>query len=194
MGPAARLRTQMEEISYGRPQIRRPEHKRRLGPERLSHHRSPLRPSASAARLPEIAPRLFPGSGALSAALLRFGAVVGHISFDKIETSEESAFDSHAYGHYLHHKYFEVNYGDGLVPLDKLFCAWRDGAPEADARMNADTRSARRASTRSRPPAETGARAQNRARRSGLTRGAMRRRAPLPQAAGASSGRPAHSV
>ena len=50
-----------------------------------------------------------------------FGAVVGHIGFDKIETGKEAAFDSHAYGHYLHHKYFEVNYGDGLVPLDKLF-------------------------------------------------------------------------
>jgi sterol desaturase/sphingolipid hydroxylase (fatty acid hydroxylase superfamily) len=66
-----------------------------------------------------------------------FGAVVGHIGFDKIETSKETAFDSHAYGHYLHHKYFEVNYGDGLVPLDKLFGTWHDGSPEAEARMNA---------------------------------------------------------
>jgi sterol desaturase/sphingolipid hydroxylase (fatty acid hydroxylase superfamily) len=37
-----------------------------------------------------------------------FGAVVGHIGFDKIETSEQAAFDSDAYAHYLHHKYFEV--------------------------------------------------------------------------------------
>jgi sterol desaturase/sphingolipid hydroxylase (fatty acid hydroxylase superfamily) len=66
-----------------------------------------------------------------------FGAVVGHIGFDKIETSKESAFDSHAYAHYLHHKYFEVNYGDGLVPLDRLFGTWHDGSPEAEARMNA---------------------------------------------------------
>jgi sterol desaturase/sphingolipid hydroxylase (fatty acid hydroxylase superfamily) len=66
-----------------------------------------------------------------------FGAVVGHIGFDKIETGKESAFDSHAYGHYLHHKYFEVNYGDGLVPLDRLFGTWHDGSPEAEARMNA---------------------------------------------------------
>ena len=66
-----------------------------------------------------------------------FGAVVGHIGFDKIETGKETAFDSHAYGHYLHHKYFEVNYGDGLVPLDKLFGTWHDGSPEAEARMNA---------------------------------------------------------
>ena len=44
-----------------------------------------------------------------------FGAVVGHIGFDKIEVGPDAAFDSHAYAHYLHHKYFEVNYGDGLV-------------------------------------------------------------------------------
>ena len=66
-----------------------------------------------------------------------FGAVVGHIGFDKIETGKGSAFDSHAYGHYLHHKYFEVNYGDGLVPLDKLFGTWHDGSPEAEARITA---------------------------------------------------------
>jgi sterol desaturase/sphingolipid hydroxylase (fatty acid hydroxylase superfamily) len=66
-----------------------------------------------------------------------FGAVVGHIGFDKIETGKESGFDSHAYAHYLHHKHFEVNYGDGLVPLDKLFGTWHDGSAEAEARMNA---------------------------------------------------------
>ena len=30
-----------------------------------------------------------------------------------------------------------MNYGDGLVPLDKLFGTWHDGSPEAEARMNA---------------------------------------------------------
>ncbi len=42
-----------------------------------------------------------------------------HIGFDKIEIGEAAGFDSHAYAHYLHHKYFEVNYADGLVPLDE---------------------------------------------------------------------------
>ena len=65
------------------------------------------------------------------------GAVVGHIGFDKIETSETSAFDSHAYAHYLHHKYFEVNYGDGTVPLDKLFGTWHDGTKAGEAAMDA---------------------------------------------------------
>ncbi|MEQ8924148.1 MAG: sterol desaturase family protein [Marinovum algicola] len=65
------------------------------------------------------------------------GAVVGHIGFDKIETVEGKAVDTHAYAHYLHHKYFEVNYGDGAVPLDKLFGTWHDGTKESDEAMKA---------------------------------------------------------
>lgn len=65
-----------------------------------------------------------------------FGALNGHIGFDKLEVSEDRTLDSHAYIHYLHHKYFEVNYGgDGLVPLDKWFGTWHDGSKEGDARM-----------------------------------------------------------
>ena len=66
-----------------------------------------------------------------------FGSVVGHIGFDKIEMGQGAAFDSHAYTHYLHHKYFEVNYGDGLVPLDKWFGTWHDGTPQGEALMQA---------------------------------------------------------
>ena len=66
-----------------------------------------------------------------------FGAVVGHIGFDKIEVTEDKGVDSHAFTHYLHHKYFEVNYGDGLIPLDKWFGTWHDGSKAGDERMNA---------------------------------------------------------
>jgi len=66
-----------------------------------------------------------------------FGAVNGHIGFDKLELAGESTLESHAYAHYLHHKYFEVNYGgDGLVPLDKWLGTWHDGSKEGEARMN----------------------------------------------------------
>ena len=41
------------------------------------------------------------------------GAVVGHIGFDKIVAGDDKAMDTHAFAHYLHHKYFEVNYADG---------------------------------------------------------------------------------
>jgi sterol desaturase/sphingolipid hydroxylase (fatty acid hydroxylase superfamily) len=43
----------------------------------------------------------------------------------------------HAYVHYLHHKYFEVNYGDGLIPLDKVFGTFHDGSKEGEDLMNA---------------------------------------------------------
>ena len=66
-----------------------------------------------------------------------FGAVVGHIGFDKIEMGGDKALDSHAFAHYLHHKYFEVNYGDGLIPLDRWFGTWHDGTKDGDARMQA---------------------------------------------------------
>lgn len=65
------------------------------------------------------------------------GAVVGHIGFDKIELGSQSAFDTHAYAHYLHHKHFEVNYADGTTALDKLFGTWHDGSPEAEASFQA---------------------------------------------------------
>lgn len=65
------------------------------------------------------------------------GSIVGHIGFDKIVVGDEKAMDTHTYNHYLHHKYFEVNYGDGLVPVDKLFGAYHDGTPAADELLNA---------------------------------------------------------
>jgi sterol desaturase/sphingolipid hydroxylase (fatty acid hydroxylase superfamily) len=65
------------------------------------------------------------------------GAVVGHIGFDKIELGENTSIDAHAYAHYLHHKYFRVNYADGTTALDKLFGSWHDGSAEADAQMRA---------------------------------------------------------
>ena len=65
-----------------------------------------------------------------------YGAINGHIGFEKLELGGEAALDSHAYAHYLHHKYFEVNYGgEGLVPLDKWFGTWHDGSKESDELM-----------------------------------------------------------
>ena len=63
------------------------------------------------------------------------GAVVGHIGFDKMEVNEDGAIDMHAYAHYLHHKYFDVNYADGATGLDKLFGTWHDGSAEGQALM-----------------------------------------------------------
>ncbi|MFO1034294.1 MAG: hypothetical protein U1E15_09560 [Hyphomicrobiales bacterium] len=65
-----------------------------------------------------------------------FGSVGGHIGFDTIEVGD-GGFHTPAYTHYLHHKYSEVNYADGLVALDYLFGTWHDGSPEAQAQIEA---------------------------------------------------------
>jgi sterol desaturase/sphingolipid hydroxylase (fatty acid hydroxylase superfamily) len=66
------------------------------------------------------------------------GAIVGHIGFDRIlsKNQEHEITKTHAYTHYLHHKYFEVNYGDGIVPFDKLFGTWHDGTKASDEALD----------------------------------------------------------
>jgi len=70
--------------------------------------------------------------------LAGFGALNGHIGFDKLEITKDTPLESHAYAHYLHHKFFEVNYGgDGLIPLDKWFGYWHDGTKAGEELMEA---------------------------------------------------------
>lgn len=67
-----------------------------------------------------------------------FGAINGHIGFERIELGGEQSMQSHAYLHYLHHKHFEVNFGgDGLVPLDLWLGTWHDGSKDGDRQMQA---------------------------------------------------------
>ncbi|MEO0492461.1 MAG: sterol desaturase family protein [Actinomycetota bacterium] len=42
--------------------------------------------------------------------------------------------------HNLHHRYFEVNYGLSLVPMDKWFGTWHDGSMEAHEAMKSRKR------------------------------------------------------
>ncbi|SDB45140.1 sterol desaturase family protein [Bauldia litoralis] len=63
-------------------------------------------------------------------------AVIGHFGFEKIVVGEDDAVDTHAFAHYLHHKYFEVNYADGSIPLDRWFGTFHDGSKEAEDAMN----------------------------------------------------------
>ena len=60
----------------------------------------------------------------------------GHSGFEKIEVGN-GAIETNGFGHYLHHKYFEVNYSDGVVPLDKWFGSFHDGSAEGLARFKA---------------------------------------------------------
>jgi sterol desaturase/sphingolipid hydroxylase (fatty acid hydroxylase superfamily) len=61
----------------------------------------------------------------------------GHSGFEKIELGPHRSFDTGCLNHYLHHKYFEVNYNDGAVPLDRWFGSFHDGSPEAHQAMKA---------------------------------------------------------
>eukprot|EP00036_Acanthoecidae_sp_10tr_P012661 CAMPEP_0206296334 /NCGR_PEP_ID=MMETSP0106_2-20121207/5616_1 /ASSEMBLY_ACC=CAM_ASM_000206 /TAXON_ID=81532 /ORGANISM="Acanthoeca-like sp., Strain 10tr" /LENGTH=324 /DNA_ID=CAMNT_0053726991 /DNA_START=43 /DNA_END=1018 /DNA_ORIENTATION=- len=41
-----------------------------------------------------------------------------------------------SYFHYLHHRYFECNYGEATIPLDKWFGTFRDGLPKGSKKAN----------------------------------------------------------
>ena len=60
----------------------------------------------------------------------------GHVGFDKVVVGEDSHFDTHAFAHYLHHKYFECNYADGAIPLDRWFGTFHDGTKEGQEAMD----------------------------------------------------------
>jgi sterol desaturase/sphingolipid hydroxylase (fatty acid hydroxylase superfamily) len=66
---------------------------------------------------------------------LGLSPVPGHSGFDKVELGPDRMLDTNCQAHYLHHKYFEVNYSDGAVPLDRWFGSFHDGSPEADEAM-----------------------------------------------------------
>lgn len=67
-----------------------------------------------------------------------FGAIVGHIGFDRIELPFGRSVQPGSYAHYLHHKHFEVNYCDnGGLPWDRWFGSFHDGTAEGDRQMEA---------------------------------------------------------
>jgi sterol desaturase/sphingolipid hydroxylase (fatty acid hydroxylase superfamily) len=60
---------------------------------------------------------------------------LGHAGFHKLVTKDERGLMSDNYFHYLHHRFFTVNYGVESVPLDKWFGSFHDGSPAAHALM-----------------------------------------------------------
>ena len=68
---------------------------------------------------------------------LSYAPAQGHAGFERIVLRDGVAVQTHDYYHYLHHKYFEVNYGShGAIPTDILFGTFHDGSDEATERMN----------------------------------------------------------
>ena len=66
---------------------------------------------------------------------LLLAPVPGHAGFDRYELGGDRTLYTGGYAHYLHHKYFEVNYADGVIPLDRWFGTFHDGSREATASM-----------------------------------------------------------
>ena len=60
---------------------------------------------------------------------------VGHAGFDRIVGRLIGTIQTEGYAHYLHHKYFECNYADGAIPLDRWCGTFHDGSEEAHEAM-----------------------------------------------------------
>jgi len=61
----------------------------------------------------------------------------GHSGFERVVLADGVSVKTGDYFHYLHHKYFECNYGaDGGVPLDEWFGSFNDGTEASIDAMN----------------------------------------------------------
>ena len=69
--------------------------------------------------------------------LAAFYPALGHCGFEKLTIGKKLGLDGGSYFHYLHHKYFECNYGGSLAPLDKWFGTFHDGTAAGDEAMRA---------------------------------------------------------
>ena len=63
------------------------------------------------------------------------GSANGHIGFKQMMINDKRAIDLSNYNHYLHHKYFEVNYGNLMIPFDQWFGTYHDGSKEMHEKM-----------------------------------------------------------
>ena len=66
---------------------------------------------------------------------LGLAPAAGHAGFEKVVVGQDKSLETHCFAHYLHHKHFECNYSDGVIPLDKWFGTFHDGSDESFARM-----------------------------------------------------------
>jgi sterol desaturase/sphingolipid hydroxylase (fatty acid hydroxylase superfamily) len=75
----------------------------------------------------------------LLAILMRsgLGPGQGHAGFEQVVVPGGGMAAVGDFPHYLHHKYFEVNYANELLPLDRLFGSFHDGSEAADAQLHA---------------------------------------------------------
>ena len=71
---------------------------------------------------------------------------LGHTGFDRLVLKQdEDGVSIDSYFHYLHHRFFECNYGTVTVPLDRWFGTLHDGSPESYDHMRGKGRVAKEA-------------------------------------------------
>jgi sterol desaturase/sphingolipid hydroxylase (fatty acid hydroxylase superfamily) len=59
-----------------------------------------------------------------------------HSGFERVVFFDGVGVKTGDFFHYLHHKYFECNYGgDGVLPMDRWFGTFHDGTDEAQKKM-----------------------------------------------------------
>ena len=65
------------------------------------------------------------------------GAQKGHSGYERLVVDPKSgkSIPSAGYFHYLHHKYFECNYGELTSPLDKWFGSFHDGTQKTHDKL-----------------------------------------------------------
>jgi len=78
--------------------------------------------------------------------LMHAGATpaLAHAGFHKFVTKDERGFMADNFFHYVHHRFFTVNFGNEALPLDKWFGSFHDGSPDAQAAMLAQRSKARK--------------------------------------------------
>ena len=66
-----------------------------------------------------------------------FGPARSHTGFDElvVDTKRDVHVSIESFHHYLHHRYFECNYGDNVLPWDRWFGTLHDGTEESRRRM-----------------------------------------------------------
>ena len=60
---------------------------------------------------------------------------VSHSGFDYLMVGKKWKLSTGDLFHQLHHRYFEVNYGNTPTPIDAVFKTWHDGTEEAQERL-----------------------------------------------------------
>ena len=66
---------------------------------------------------------------------LTTGASTGHTGYQNIDVKGKNAMDVGNLFHQLHHRYYNCNYGQMVVPFDKWFGSFHDGTAQATTRI-----------------------------------------------------------